>query len=378
MATLEELVGLDWLNQCTKECTKQSRWKETTQRYLADMLSKNIKLQDDVLSHRYRVEPTIDFTINERGHIRKIEAPVVRDRVIQKSLMKKVLVPALRPYIIYDNYASLKDRGTSFARKRFEVLLHRYIRKHGTDGYILLIDNKKYFESIRHDVLKKMIAGRLKDEPVDVMELIHYIIDTSSHSEKGLNLGSETPQIFAVYYQNEIDTYIKVVKSVKYYGRYMDDSFVIGESKEELKNLLSEIEQRLSVIGLKLNGKKTHIVKLRHGFTFLQIKYNILESGKVLKRLSHKKIVRERRRLRAFRRKMGEGTMTVGEIWNCYKSWRGTVVKEHNACYKSIHGMDMLYGSLFPGYQKEEKKGKRALCVEIWKESESEDLRYIV
>ena len=102
MATLEQLVEFDMLNEYSIECTKQSRWKESTQRYIADMLIRNVQLQDDVLSGQYRVSPTIDFTINERGHIRKIEAPVVRDRNVQKSLMKNVLIPSLRPYIIYD------------------------------------------------------------------------------------------------------------------------------------------------------------------------------------------------------------------------------------------------------------------------------------
>ena len=79
MATLEQLTELQNLNECAWECTRQSRWKETTQRYLADMLQKNIELREEVLSGQYRVKPTIDFTINERGHIRQIEAPVVRD-----------------------------------------------------------------------------------------------------------------------------------------------------------------------------------------------------------------------------------------------------------------------------------------------------------
>jgi len=56
--------------------------------------------------------------------------------------------------VIYDNYASLKNRGTSFARRRFEIMLRKFIRKNGTDGYVLLIDIKKYFESIDHDILK--------------------------------------------------------------------------------------------------------------------------------------------------------------------------------------------------------------------------------
>lgn len=97
------------------------------------MLSKNIDIRNDVLSGNYAVKPTIDFSISERGHIRKIEAPVVRDRVLQKSMMKNVLTPNIRPYLIYDNYASLKLRGTSFARKRFDIMLRRYMAHNGTE-----------------------------------------------------------------------------------------------------------------------------------------------------------------------------------------------------------------------------------------------------
>lgn len=46
------------------------------------MLVKNIKLQREVLNHKYKIGPTNDFMLNERGHMRKIEAPEVRDRVV--------------------------------------------------------------------------------------------------------------------------------------------------------------------------------------------------------------------------------------------------------------------------------------------------------
>lgn len=376
MATMQQLMELQMLNECAFECTRQSRWKETTQRYLANVLINNVQLQEDVLNGTYAVQPTIDFSLNERGHIRQIEAPITRDRVVQKTLMKNVLTPSLRPYVIYDNYASLTDRGTDFARKRFEIMLRRYIAKNGTDGYILLGDIQKYFESILHEVLKVLIAPKIAKEPDDVVKLIHYVIDTSSHSDRGLNLGSECPQIFAVYYLNVLDLFIKVVKAIKYYGRYMDDFFIIAKSKSELAKLLLEIEECVAKLGLKVNKKKTHIVKLTHGFTFLQVKYNVLPTGKILKRISHNKIVRERRRLRAFKRQMDEGIMTEGEIWNCYHSWRGTVVKDHNACHKSIANMDNLYNSLFPEHNEYVRKGRKELCNEIYKEIELEDIKH--
>jgi hypothetical protein len=378
MATLQELMELNTLNECAYECTKQSRWKETTQRYIADMLVRNLELQGEVLGGSYYVRPTTDFFLNERGHIRKIEAPVVRDRIVQKSLTVRVLTPSLRPYVIYDNYASLKLRGTHFARRRFEIMLRRYMSKNGTDGYVLLIDVKKYFESIDHEVLKNLIAPKIANEPADVVELIHYIIDHSSHTDKGLNLGSEAPQILAVYYLNPVDTFIKVVKGVKYYGRYMDDIFVIGESKAELKSLLSEIIAKLEDLRLNVNMKKTHIVKLTHGFTFLQVKYDILPSGKILKRPAHSKVVRERRRLRAFKRMLDIGRMTEAKIWNCYKSWRGSVVREHNACTKTLRSMDDLYASLFPVHVDEPFKGRYEMAEEAFMDAETRDLQKLV
>ena len=377
MTTLEQLTELNTLNECALECTKQSRWKGTTQRYIADMLSKNINLRNDVLSGNYAVKPTIDFSISERGRIRKIEAPVIRDRVLQKSMMKNVLTPNIRPYLIYDNYASLKLRGTSFARKRFDIMLRRYMAHNGTEGYILLFDFKSFFELIDHDVLKQLLAQKLKNEPDDVVALIHYMIDTSSKTDKGLNLGGEPPQIFAVFYPTLIDIFVKVVLGIKYYGRYMDDGFVIAKTKEELVDILCKIEEKLSKLKLIINRKKTHIVKLKHGFTFLQIKYNITPTGKILKRPTHSKITRERRRLKAFKRMYDNGKMTIEEIDNCYKSWRGTFIKEHNAYRKTLASMDALFKALFPIEIIKTQISRNVLVRQANKEVSTEDLKYI-
>ena len=112
MANLEQIVSLNALNRCSLLCTKQSRWKDATQRYLANMLVNNVQLHDDIIDGTYSVMPTTDFEINERGRIRKIEAPAIRDKNLQKTLTINVLLPNIRPYLIYDNYASLKSRGT--------------------------------------------------------------------------------------------------------------------------------------------------------------------------------------------------------------------------------------------------------------------------
>lgn len=260
------------------------------------------------------------------------------------------------------------------ARKRIDVMLQKFLREYGPDGYILQIDIKKYFGSIDHTVLKGLLHKRFKNESKDVLSLIDYIVDTSSSTGKGLNLGSEAPQIFAIFYLSVLDNFIKIVKGIKFYGRYMDDMFVIAENKEELQSLLEEIKLQLESLKLQINEKKTHITKLSHGFTFLQIKYNIV-GNKILKRLTRAKITRERKRLKAFKRLLDEGKMAENDIYNCYQSWKNSAIKDCNACYTSIHSLDILYKELFPVHKEVSKLSRRKLIEEVYADAESEDVK---
>lgn len=364
--TIEELTTLEKLNNAFYQSAKASHWKEATQRYKANLLTNNLDLQRELRGGTYRVQPTTDFTLNERGKIRHIEAPAIRDRIVQKVLCQYVLLPSIRRHLIYDNYASLKDRGTAFARKRMDVMLQRYIRHHGDDGYILQVDIKKYFDSVDHGKLKELLYQRL-DEPAEVMSLVDYIVDSSSKTGRGLNLGSEAPQIFAIYYLNGIDNYIKTVKGVKYYGRYMDDMFIISHDKHELMLTLAEIMRKLSELKLEVNEKKTHITKLSHGFTFLQIKYHV-SNGRIIKRPTHDKVVRERRRLKKYKNLYDRGEMTEYDIHTCYKSWRNSVVKDCNRCDRTIRSLDALYDRLFPEHEGLAKLPRSRLIADAFKE----------
>lgn len=364
LMTIEELFTLENLNSAFQECSQISHWKETTQRYHTNLLLRNIELHDDLMNGTYKISRTTDFELVERGKHRHIEAPAIRDRIVQKILCQKILVPYLSKPLIYDNYASLKKRGTAFARKRIDILLRRYIRQYGTEGYILQIDVRRYFDSVDHEILKKMVRQKIK-EPPEVMELIDYIID-STGTQKGLNLGSEAPQIFAVFYLSPLDTFIKTVKGFKYYGRYMDDIFVIHNNKAELKDLLDEIKEQLKTLNLEINEKKTHITKLSHGFTFMQIKYNI-DGGKIIKRPTHSKVHRERQRLRKYKYLYDKGIISTLEIQNAYRSWRNNIIKDCNACKRTIRSIDHLYDQLFSEHEKNEKYTREYIIQEIYR-----------
>lgn len=68
------------------------------------------------------------------------------------------------------------------------------------------------------------------------------------------------------------------------------------------------------------------------------------------------------------------GKMTIEEIVNCYKSWRGTFIKEHNAYRKTLASMDALFKSLFPVEIIKTQRSRNALVKQANKEAETKDL----
>ena len=205
------------------------------------------------------------------------------------------------------------------------------------------IDIRHYFASINHEICWKMIEPHI---PESTKPLVHYIIDNASEEDTGLNLGSEVPQTLAVFYLHPVDNYCKIVEGVKWYGRYMDDIYLFGKDKAELWRILEGIKQQLKPLKLEVTEKKTHVVKLKHGYTFMQLKYRILDNGKVLVTPAPVKITRERRKLKAYKRLLDKGKISEVEILNAYKSWRQCIMQDCN-CTKSVMSLDRLYEELF-------------------------------
>lgn len=101
----------------------------------------------------------------------------------------------------------------------------------------------------------------------------------------------------------------------------------------------------------------------------MQIKYS-LEGNKIIKRPTHSKIVRERRRLKKYKKRFENGLMSENDIYNCYMSWRNAVLKDCNACQRTIESMDRLYKELFPIREKPKKLKRSEIIAEAFKDYE--------
>jgi hypothetical protein len=79
-----------------------------------------------------------------------------------------------------------------------------------------------------------------------------------------------------------------------------------------------------------MNPKKTQIVKLSHGFTFLKARFALTDTGKVICGINPKSVRRMRRKLRTFRHWVDTGKMALCDAQTSYKAWRGSL-KRYNS-----------------------------------------------
>lgn len=380
MKDMESIYDANALLNAFRESKKGTSWKESVQRYEMNLLRNINQTQKEIANGTYEQKDFYEFPLNERGKTRHIKSMHISDRVVQRSVCDNVLVPELERYLIYDNGASMKGRGIHFARKRLSTHLHKYFRKNGSnEGYILLIDFTKFFDNICHESLVKEMRSKIGND--ETMNFVAKLIDTfridvsymtdeeyagclktiynaleyaeidkskltgEKYMKKSVGIGSQISQISGVFYPTRIDTYCKVVKSLKYYGRYMDDIYIIHRDKEYLKELLTQIQKMCDELGLFINPKKTQIIKLSKGFTFLKIKYILTDTGKVVERISRDGITRMRRKLKKLRKKLDAGEVAFEDIRCAYASWRGD--KKHYDSYTTLKNMDKLFNELF-------------------------------
>lgn len=246
---------------------------------------------------------------------RLVQAPAFVDKVVQHALVDNLLYERITRSFILDNYASQKNKGMHFGLDRLKYFLTDYYRKqHTAEGWILKADVRHFFASIDHDKLKEKLK-RLELEPV-VYDLLCIYIDCSD----GLPLGYQTSQLFALLYLDEFDHFVKERLHIRYYGRYMDDFFLICPDKAYLQYCLKEIRAFMATLGLELN-EKTQIFPLRNGIDFLGFHTYLTESGKVIRKLRHSSIKRMRAKLRYWEKAYPQGLVTREAILQSWQAW---------------------------------------------------------
>lgn len=304
----DKVFTFDNLWKSYHKCVRGVGWKASTQIYRNRPITNIARTLNALRNGTYKSKGFYAFTIVERGKTRNIKSVHISERVVQRCLCDYSLIPAFMPTLIYDNGACMKGKGIDFAKDRTDCHLHRYFRQNKTnDGYVLCLDFSSYFDRITHGKLREIITKQFTDERI--IKLYMHFVDM--FGEVGIGLGSQISQISAIRYPSELDHAIKERLRVRFYGRYMDDSYLVHKDKSYLWFCKSIIEEICGEYGIILNARKTQITKLSRGFMFLKQRYVLTDKGEVLRIPDKAGAKRARRKIKAFTRWLKTGKMAL-------------------------------------------------------------------
>lgn len=395
----QRFCSLDAMYDSSYRICQNIRWKDSTIDLEENRLKSILRLDKEIKNLEYEQMIFSCFTIIERGKKRDIRACHIRDRLMQNTLCNEVLIPELTPRFVNDNCATLKNKGIDFALQRARHHLQNAHKEYGFGKpfYALRIDIKKYFDSIDHAALKTLVRKYIKDD--DIIYLVDYIIDTFcfkltkdqkplhnkkyyivknckytyvnvktfrpkehyyEYSNKSLGLGSQASQLLALLALNEIDHFIKEKLHIAYYGRYMDDIYLLHNDKQYLFTCLSHIKQELAKIGLSVNEKKSHITKITPlekdsplkgstAFKYLKWNFYLTKTNKLIQVPFKEKIIKEKAKLRKMQKLWLAGRLSFNDIVESYQGFRAHINK--GTTHNLIKDLDNYFYLLFKGVE---------------------------
>lgn len=260
-------------------------------------------LAQRILRREYKPGKGIAFIVRDPV-VREIFAAPFMDRVVHHFLYNMVADWWDRRFI-NDSYSCRKGKGTLYGARRLQKNILRATRDGTREATGITIDIKGYFMSLdRRRLLERIDWGlerQYEGEPW-LKDVLHYLWeetimdDPTAHVElrgdlwawkdlpaskslfcqppgKGIVIGNLSSQLLSNIYLDTFDRYVTLELGYKFYGRYVDDCYIIVEN-ERREQVLGEIElmrRKLQTMGLLLHPKKTHVQDVRKGVKFVGV-----------------------------------------------------------------------------------------------------------
>lgn len=312
----QQIADFDNLISSARQCLNGKRASPPALRYFRDLEVNLHRTFRQLISGEYEPGHYEEFYVTEPKR-RLISAPSFADRVVHRAIINAI-EPEIDKRFIFDSYACRKGKGAHAGTDRVQKWMRIIKRNHG-QVFCLKADISKYFASINHAKLKRILRTHISCQ--QTLSLLDRVIDSSPGSPGvGIPLGNLTSQLFANLYLNELDRYAKHVIGIRYYARYMDDFVALSHNKAQLAEWRKRIEAFLSENLHLTTNSKTQIfpISKSNGRALDFLGYRIYPTHRLLRKNS---IKRMRHKLKKMRQRIALGLADPSAYWPVIQSW---------------------------------------------------------
>ena len=278
------------------QCRKRKRSTINALEFEVNYEENLVELWKDVNSRKYNIGRSICFLVS-RPKLREIFAADFRDRIVHHVVMMR-LEPLFEEAFINDNYNCRKGKGTLYGVKRLHEQIRQCSNNYTEDCYVGKFDMQGFFMSIHKPTLWKMLKEFIEEKYFgEDKEIILWLVEkivmhcpqyncirkTPIHmwdrlaknkslftcgDEYGLPIGNLTSQCFANFYLHWFDLYVE--DEFGYYGRYVDDFYIICKDKRHIASFVPYMSNYLySNLLVKLHPDKIYIQHYKKGVKFI-------------------------------------------------------------------------------------------------------------
>ncbi len=228
------------------------------------------ELRQRIRTRKYQPQAALRVEIpKENGKMRKLGIPTVVDRVVQQAI-HQVLSPIFEKQFSEFSYGFRPKRSCEMAIiKSLEFL---------NDGHdwIVDIDLERFFDTVHHDKLMRIIANTIDDG--DVISLIRkYLVSgvmvkgNFEETPVGTPQGGNLSPLLSNIMLNELDKELEG-RGLRFV-RYADDALIFVKSEKAANRVMKSIEKFIEEkLGLIVNVEKSNISRPK-GLKFLGFGY---------------------------------------------------------------------------------------------------------
>jgi len=153
----EQITDFEALHRAWGRVIRGRRSQTDVLRFERDLEPNLIALQESLLAGTYSTGPYRHFKVFEPKE-RAISALPLKDRIVQHALIEAI-EPIWERRFIHDSYACRPGKGAHAGADRAQAMLRAVQREAGC-VYVLKADIAKYFPSVSHDALKRLLRRR--------------------------------------------------------------------------------------------------------------------------------------------------------------------------------------------------------------------------